>query len=374
MHVGLIVGIGPAAADYYYRSILAAAGERGAALELTMAHADIRTLLRNLAAGDKAAQVTVYLRLADRLARAGAEAVAVTSIGGSFCIDAFMPVSPLPVIDLLEEVDRGVAERGYRKVGVIGTRVAMQTRLTAPCDRPSAVPEGEMLDRVHDPTRPWPAGAVTEAQHATFLEAGHGLMARGAEAVMLGGTDLALAFTGEPPFPLFDCAGVHAAAIARRRWARARRCSGACRCPRSSPRPPCPPASAGRRGGAAGDDVAGLQRHLLREQGHDARRRQDHVVWRGSPGGRGRSARPGRESDDQSSPVAIAGPTGPKLSQPLARAHCGKAGSALSQSSAVTSFTQVRPKMAAAASSSAARWQRRPMTRPSSPSKRTRPS
>jgi aspartate racemase len=217
MHVGLIVGIGPAAADYYYRSILAAAGERGAALELTMAHADIRTLLRNLAAGDKAAQVAVYLRLAGRLARAGAEAVAVTSIGGSFCIDAFMPVSPLPVIDLLEEVDRGVAERGYRKVGVIGTRVAMQTRLYgAVRSAELLVPEGELLDRVHDAyTAMALAGAVTEAQRATFLEAGHGLMARGAEAVMLGGTDLALAFTGEPPFPLFDCAGVHAAAIAR---------------------------------------------------------------------------------------------------------------------------------------------------------------
>ncbi|MGG5821859.1 aspartate/glutamate racemase family protein [Falsiroseomonas sp. HW251] len=217
MHVGLIVGIGPAAADYYYRRILDAVGERGAALDLTMAHADIRTLLRNLAADDKPAQAAIYRRLTDRLARAGAEAVAVTSIGGSFCIDAFKPVSPLPVIDLLEEVERGVAAAGYRRVGVIGTNVAMRTRLYGAVRSAALlVPEGEMLDRVHDAyTAMALAGAATEVQRSTFFEAGHHLMARGAEAVMLGGTDLALAFTGDPPFPLFDCAGVHAAAIAR---------------------------------------------------------------------------------------------------------------------------------------------------------------
>jgi len=217
MHIGLIVGIGPAATDYYYRRILDLLGEHGATLDLTMVHADTRTLLRNLTEGDKAAQVSVYQRLTERLVRAGAQAVAVTSIGGSFCIDAFKPVSPLPVIDLLEEVERGIAAVGYRKLGVIGTRAAMQSGLYGAVRSAELLaPEGAMLDRVHDAYAAMAvAGAVTEAQRATFLEAGHALMARGAEAVMLGGTDLALAFTGEAPFPIFDCAGVHADAIAR---------------------------------------------------------------------------------------------------------------------------------------------------------------
>ena len=39
---------------------------------------------------------------------------------------------------------------------------------------------------------------------------------QGAEAIMLGGTDLVLAFAGQDPgFPLVDCAAVHADAIAR---------------------------------------------------------------------------------------------------------------------------------------------------------------
>src|SRR5215218_3637465 len=149
MHIGLIVGIGPAATDFYYRRLIASLAATGTPLELTMAHADMPTLLRNQAAGDAGAQAAIYLRLAERLQAAGARGIAITSVAGHFCIGAFAPVSPLPIVDLLSEVDRALV-----------------------------------------------------SEH-------------GAEAVMLGGTDLALAFAGQDPgFPVFDCAAVHADAIA----------------------------------------------------------------------------------------------------------------------------------------------------------------
>jgi len=57
-------------------------------------------------------------------------------------------------------------------------------------------------------------GKVTDAQREVFFTAGRALMARGAEAIMLGGTDLFLAFVGQPPpFPLVDCADIHVEAI-----------------------------------------------------------------------------------------------------------------------------------------------------------------
>jgi aspartate racemase len=39
MHIGLIVGIGPAATDFYYRYLIAAFARAGRDLDLTMAHA-----------------------------------------------------------------------------------------------------------------------------------------------------------------------------------------------------------------------------------------------------------------------------------------------------------------------------------------------
>ena len=52
MHIGLIVGIGPAATDYYYRQLISAAALAGKDLELTMAHADTPNLLRHQAEGN----------------------------------------------------------------------------------------------------------------------------------------------------------------------------------------------------------------------------------------------------------------------------------------------------------------------------------
>jgi aspartate racemase len=61
------------------------------------------------------------------------------------------------------------------------------------------------------------SGRVTEEQRAIFFAAGKTLVERhGCETVMLGGTDLALAFGGhDPGFPIFHCAQVHADAIAK---------------------------------------------------------------------------------------------------------------------------------------------------------------
>lgn len=218
MHVGLIVGIGPAATDVYYRTILATAGSRGDVLDLSMAHADTATLLRHQASNDVAAQVAIYLRLTARLQAAGAEAVAVTSIAGHFCIDAFQAASPLPVINLLTEVDQAVIAAGYRRLGIIGTRVAMQSRFYGALTKAEVlVPEGARLTEVHDAyVAMATAGVVTDAQRGCFFTASRELMAAGAEAIMLGGTDLALAFAGTAPdFPVLDCAAVHAGAIAR---------------------------------------------------------------------------------------------------------------------------------------------------------------
>ena len=219
MHIGMIVGIGPAATDYYYRYLIGEFARCGNDLELTMTHADTATLLRNQAQGDVSAQVAIYSRLAQRMRSAGAEALAITSIAGHFCIAEFKAVSPLPVIDLLVEVDRVVSKRGYRRLGLIGTRVVMESRFYGAIRGAEIVPPpGNLLDEVHDAYVSMAAsGIVTDAQRGLFLPVGKVLAeAEKVEAVLLAGTDLALAFAGQDPgFATLDCARVHAAAIAR---------------------------------------------------------------------------------------------------------------------------------------------------------------
>lgn len=219
MHIGLIVGIGPAATDYYYRYLICALARAGQDLTLTMAHADTPTLLRNQADGNLDAQVKVFRRLTARLQRAGAEQVAVTSIAGHFCIDAFKAVSPLAVIDLLDAVKVEVKRRGFRKVGLLGTRVVMETKFYGVLDGVEVIPPTANLLEVHDAYVSMAAsGVATPAHQEVFTRTGKILTdAHGCASILLAGTDLGLVFKKgfDAGFETFDCAQVHAAAIAR---------------------------------------------------------------------------------------------------------------------------------------------------------------
>jgi len=219
MHISLIGGIGPGATDFYYRRLISTFAGKKAALELTIVHADTPTLLSNLAKNDAVAQTAIYTRLTNRLVSAGAECVVVTSIAGHFCIDDFKAISPLPVVDMIAEVSRAIETRGLKRIGIIGTRTVMETRFYGRIASAEIVPpSGPDLEDVHQAYVAMAAsGFVTEHQRSVFNTVSHRLLEnQGAEAIMLGGTDLALAFNEQTAeFPLVDCAGIHADAIAQ---------------------------------------------------------------------------------------------------------------------------------------------------------------
>jgi aspartate racemase len=219
MHIGLIGGIGPAATDYYYRRLISAFADRKTPLELTIVHADTPTLLNNLGSNDKAAQAAIFTRLAKRLDLAGADCVAITSIAGHFCIDAFKAASPLPAVDMIVEVNRALAERGLSRVGILGTQTVMETRFYGGVTSADIIPPGgQDLRDVHQAYVTMAAsGVVTDAQRSVFDAASHRLFKdKGVQAILLGGTDLVLAYDERTSdIPVVDCAGIHADAIAR---------------------------------------------------------------------------------------------------------------------------------------------------------------
>ena len=219
MHIGLIGGIGPGATDFYYRRLISTFAKKNATLELTIVHVDTPTLLSNLARNDAVAQTAIFNRLTNRLVSAAAECVGITSIAGHFCIDDFKAVSPLLVVDMIAEVTRAIEARGLKRIGIIGTRTVMETRFYGRIASAEIVPPSEPdLDDVHQAyTSMATSGFVTEDQRSIFNAVSYRLLKdQGAEAIMLGGTDLALAFNEQTAgFPLVDCAGIHADAIAQ---------------------------------------------------------------------------------------------------------------------------------------------------------------
>jgi len=219
MHIGLIGGIGPAATEFYYRNLVRGHSAANRVLELTIVHADVRDLIRNMNDGAPDKQAEIFLRLTRRLQAAGAEAVAVTSIAGHFCVRELEALSPLPVINAIPEIEAELVNRGLRRVGLMGTRVVMQSRLYGGINAVDVVvPRGERFDATHNAYVAMAAAAQADDQQRELLfSVGNDLYQKqGAEAVVLAGTDLFLAFEGrECGFPTIDSARTHIDALLR---------------------------------------------------------------------------------------------------------------------------------------------------------------
>ncbi|MFC0402374.1 aspartate/glutamate racemase family protein [Paraburkholderia rhizosphaerae] len=218
MHIGLIGGIGPAATEVYYRRLVRAHVDAQRRLSLTIAHADTTELVANLQAGRAVEQAAVFARYIEQLRAGGCEAAAVTSMGGHFCIRELAALSSLPLINAIPVLDAWFADRGLSRVGVLGTRAVMESGLYGISSAEVVTVDPDELDRVQAYyVAIAVAGFATPEQLDYFHETGRKLYRdKGAEVVVLGGTDLSLAFDGKDPgYPTVDSAIIHADAIAR---------------------------------------------------------------------------------------------------------------------------------------------------------------
>ena len=218
MHVGLLGGLGPAATSLYYSSLMQSAKEGSFHLEMTIAHVDMPTMINNFVRDDKAAQSAIYEKLSLRLANAGADFVALVSLGGSFCLDNFLPKCPLPFVDILGPVNTHLKETNYKKIGLLGSNKAMTSGLygkISSCEL--IIPDTQGIENVNSAYLELATKAHASSKNKRVLsETALKLIHEGAEAILLGGTDLFIAFDDiSLPVPSIDCAKIHIAKLAK---------------------------------------------------------------------------------------------------------------------------------------------------------------
>lgn len=217
MHIGLIGGIGVAATMVYYQRLTAAAAARGVPrLDLTIVHGEIHELIRNNLADRKAEQAQAFLPLVARLKDAGCDCAALSSLGAHFCFDELAALSPLPLVSAVTPLDAYFVEQGIKRVGLLGTRVVMRTRLYGQLAHTEALAlddEIETLGQAYQEVAV--AGTCSASQQDLFLDAGRRMITAGADAIVLAGTDLNLAFDGQDPgYRVVDALDVHVALLA----------------------------------------------------------------------------------------------------------------------------------------------------------------
>jgi len=218
MHIGLIGGIGPAATEVYYRRLVRVHADAKRRLALTIVHADVTELIANLEAGRALEQAHIFEKYIQQLRAGGCEAVALTSMASHFCIKDLAAISGLPLIDAVPVLDSYFANSGLSRVGVLGTRAVMESGLYGVSSAEVVTVDRDEIDRIHACyVAIAVAGFATPQQRDYLHDAGRKLCGnKGAKVVVLGGTDLSLAFAGEDPgYPTVDSAIIHADAIAR---------------------------------------------------------------------------------------------------------------------------------------------------------------
>jgi aspartate racemase len=185
---------------------------------------DLKHFLELLAAPDRGPLVEHLLAELARLERAGADFALLTSNSPHLVVDELARRSPLPLLSIVEAAGAAAAARGYRRVGLIGTRFTMDgdfyptvfarygVAVVTPDDADHAYVNdrylGELVQNV-----------FREETRAGIAAVVHRLRERkGVDAVVLGGTVLTPLFRGAEPadVPLLDTAMVHVEAAVDR--------------------------------------------------------------------------------------------------------------------------------------------------------------
>jgi aspartate racemase len=218
--IGLIGGLGVGATVVYYQELAKMHAGRGQVLNLMMAHADVNRVLGAAQAGDKAGLAQYLAGLIGRLADAGAEFAAIPAVTPHICIAELLELSRLPIVNLVEELQREIEARGWRRVALFGTRFTMESGLFGLLQDVELVsPAAAEIDFVHRTYLELvSAGAGSCEQRDNLSRLAHTLIDRDRiEAAILAGTELALVFNeSNTDFPHIDCARLHLNAIVRR--------------------------------------------------------------------------------------------------------------------------------------------------------------
>jgi aspartate racemase len=227
--LGLIGGLGVGATVYYYQELVKAHAARGWTPHLLIVHADVNRVMTYARDGDMTQLAEYLAALVRQLQGGGARIAAVSAVTPHVCIDELVRMSPLPLVNLVEEVAGEIRRRGLKRVALFGTRLTMGTSIgtgmeTGLFGQLAGIadvikPKPEEIDSIHETyVQLVGQAAGTRQQFQTLTRIAHTLCERDhVEAIVFAGTELSLVFNeGNTDFPHIDCASLHVEAIIRR--------------------------------------------------------------------------------------------------------------------------------------------------------------
>ncbi|BCR23735.1 aspartate/glutamate racemase family protein [Aquipseudomonas alcaligenes] len=224
--IGLLGGMSWESTLPYYRHINEAVRERLGGLHsarLVLYSLDFHEIEALQRQGDWAAAGTLLADAARRLESAGADFLLLCTNTMHKVADAIEAASALPLLHIADPTAAAIQAAGLQRVGLLGTRFTMEQpfyreRLEDRHGIQVLVPDEPDRAEVHRVIyEELCRGVVSEVSRQAYRQVISRLVARGAQAVILGCTEIGLLVRADDAeVPLFDTCVLHAQAAAER--------------------------------------------------------------------------------------------------------------------------------------------------------------
>jgi aspartate racemase len=217
--LGLVGGLGVGATVYYYERLARGCEKLGFALDIVIANAQTPRVFAYVEAKDRDGLAEYLNEFIGRLKAAGAELAVIPAITPLYCAKELAAISALPIVSLIDPLNRELAARKARRVAIFGTRFVIESDLFGMLSGVEIVrPGAEEVDRIHETYVELAAtGDASPKKHEKLTALAYHLVSRHAvDVILLAGTDLTLLFNeSNTDFPHVDCAALHIREILR---------------------------------------------------------------------------------------------------------------------------------------------------------------
>ena len=222
--IGLLGGMSWESTVPYYRQINEAVKARLGGLHsarIVLYSVDFADIERLQHDGDWDAAGAVLAGAAQALARAGADFIVLCTNTMHKVAPAIDAATNIPLLHIADPTAAAIRRAGLSRVGLLGTRFTMEQafyrgRLVERHGIEVLVPEPGDRERVHRVIYDELClGRIIDASRDDYREIIADLVARGAQGVILGCTEIGLLVgEGDAAVPVFDTARIHAEAAA----------------------------------------------------------------------------------------------------------------------------------------------------------------
>jgi aspartate racemase len=222
--LGLIGGMSWESTVPYYQHINQTVKEALGGLhsaKLILYSVDFAEVARLQASGQWDAAGTMLAEVARQLERAGADALVLCTNTMHKVANAIEDAVDIPLIHIADPTAQAIQQAGLTRVGLLGTRFTMEqdfyrSRLESRYGLTVLTPPPETRDEVHRIIfEELCMGQVRATSQQTLMQVTAELQAQGAQAIILGCTELAMSLQPQHlNLPLFDTTALHARSAA----------------------------------------------------------------------------------------------------------------------------------------------------------------